>query len=54
MSIIMDNYIREAIEQNSKEIAKRMLLDGCSIELIAKCTKLSLKDIESLQKEITE
>lgn len=54
MCTIMDNYIKEAVEQNSKETAQAMLQDNFEVDVIAKYTKLSIQQIEELQKKITK
>ena len=42
----------EGIKQRNSEIAKAMLKENCVIELIAKVTNLSIKDIEKLKEEL--
>ena len=41
----------EGIKQSKIDIAKAMLKENCVIELIAKVTNLSIKDIEKLKEE---
>ena len=42
----------EGIKQSKIDIAKAMLKENCVIELIAKVTNLSIKDIEKLKEEL--
>ena len=44
--------LKEGIKQRNSEIAKAMLKENCVIELIAKVTNLSIKDIEKLKEEL--
>ena len=41
----------EGVKQSKIDIAKAMLKENCVIELIAKVTNLSIKDIEKLKEE---
>ena len=41
----------EGVKQSKIDIAKAMLKENCVIELIAKVTDLSIKDIEKLKEE---
>ena len=42
----------EGVKQGKIDIAKAMLKENCVIELIAKVTDLSIKEIEKLKEEL--
>ena len=44
----------EGIEQGIHDVAKSALLEGASIEFVAKITKLDVDVINQIQKEINE
>ena len=53
-----EEALKEGIEQGRKEerieFAKSLLRDNMDVQLISKLTKLSVAEIEALQKELEE
>ena len=49
---VLEKGMKKGIEQGKIEIAKNLLLEGLSIELIAKNTDLPIDKIQSLQTKL--
>ncbi|GHV39933.1 hypothetical protein FACS1894187_20430 [Synergistales bacterium] len=46
--VVKDNYIRYAREEKAFEVARKMLAEGLSADIIKKCTGLDKEDILAL------
>ena len=52
MNIHDQDLIYEAKRENSVEVATKMLKEDISLEKVARCTGLSLKRVQNLQKKL--
>jgi hypothetical protein len=49
---VVDTYVEDRINEAARSMARDMLVDGFSIEDIAKYTKLSVEDVEDVRAEL--
>lgn len=53
-STVYRSIWREAKEEKTREIAFNLLREGLSVETVARCTELSVEEVQQLQQQINE
>ena len=51
MCTLVEDYARDAVKENTKEIARKLLQTGADVAYVIKCTGLSQEDVLEIKEE---